>query len=338
MKKVTIRDVAEDAGVSISIASFAINNVKGRVSTKVRQKVLESAHKLGYIPNSTAKNLRNRTSNTIAMVYDESYFEERNSSTMQFVSGVIRHGNIVNKDILIKVVNSYEGWDNIHEECKRLWASQRVEGIILQISNINYEILCSLKKEKINFVLIPPDSNIKEFNTVYINNYRLVYEGIDFIRSKGFSEVYYLTMDSKEPSMREQGYEAARVSMGLKGHVLHYSSRHRGKGEIWELLKDPIEKRTNRIAIACWNDVDAINVIDILHSRGINIPEDVGVLGFDDLPGSEYTLPPLTTIRQPFDDMAKLAVDLAVQNFTDKDPLKISNLEAPAKIIERGSL
>ena len=88
--------------------------------------------------------------------------------------------------------------------------------------------------------------------------------------------------------------------MGLKGNPLYYTNTFRDKNELWGIIKASIETKKEKVAIACWNDVDAINVLEILADRGIRVPEDIGVLGFDDIPASGHSNPPLTTIRQPF--------------------------------------
>jgi LacI family transcriptional regulator len=338
MRKTTIKDVAREAGVSITIASFALNNVKGRVSAEVRQKVLESAQKLGYAPNAAARNLRSQNPNTIALMYDESYLEERNASTMQFVAGTIRHAGSREKDILVKMINCETGWEQAYDQSLNLWLSQRVDGIIIQSGTLKQDFLIKLKKAGINFVVIPPDENVEGFHSVYIDNYRLMREGMAFIQSRGYNEVYFLTRQNPCPGKREQGYLDALTEMGLKGRALYYSDSHRGKGELWELLQQLLKESKDRIAVACWNDVDAMNVIDILHTRGIKIPDQVGVMGFDDLPGSEHTHPPLTTIHQPFDEMARVAVDLVLSNADRNENTNIINHEVKGSIVVRESI
>lgn len=338
MKKITIKDIAKDAGVSISIASFALNDVKGRVSHEVRQKVLESSSRLGYIPNAAARNLRTKSINTIVLMYDELYLEERNSSTLQFVAGALKHASDNGKDILLKLVNSDKGWERAVKESCELWLSQKAEGIIFLTNRINEKSFCEIQKHGVNFVMIPPLEKNYLFNSVYIDNFRLMSEGVEFINQKGYKEAYFLTMRTERQSEREIGFLQAIKKYGISGRVLYYEHFYRDKGELWGLLKTVIEDSKNKIAIACWNDVDAMNVIDILHSNGIKIPDEVGVMGFDDLPASEHTQPPLTTIRQPFDKMAQIAVDLVLSNFRDKNHTGCKCIDAGGSLIVRESV
>ena len=338
MKTTTIKDVAKHAGVSITTASFALNNVKGRVSDELRQKVLASAEELSYTPNAAARNLRVKASNTIAVVYDESYLDEKNASTMQFVSGVIKHANKMGKDTLVKLVNTKSGLKQAGEDYKRLWASQKVEGLILLMSQINEVLLESMTVQGINFVVIPPLKKLLGYNSVYIDNFSLMKRATEFIYERGYREIYYLTMKSQEPSDREKGYEAAMKDCGLSAKSLYYPDGHRGKDQISELLKAPIQNRKNKMAIACWNDVDAIQVMEVLLAEGIKIPEEVGVMGFDDIPASAHTYPPLTTISQPFEQMAERSVELIIENYDLKTYEKQQMIEVTGCIVDRKTI
>jgi hypothetical protein len=146
MKRTTIKDVAREAGVSITIASFALNNVKGRVSRDVKKKVLECADRLGYIPNAFAQNLRTRNSNTIGLIYDEAYMEERNSSTLQLVSSAIKYAGEKGKDILVKLIDTDGDMEKQFPEFIELWESRRVNGLIFQCSKLEPVLLEEMKK------------------------------------------------------------------------------------------------------------------------------------------------------------------------------------------------
>jgi LacI family transcriptional regulator len=238
MKKITIKDVAKEAGVSITIASFALNDVKGRVSREVRTKVLDCADRLGYIPNSFAQNLRTQNTNTIGLIYDEAYLEERNSSTLQFVSSAIKYARERGKDILVKLIDMDRDLDRQILEFSELWDSQRVNGLVFQCGRIEPALLEKMKKKDVNFVIIPAVEKLKAFevNSVYIDNYKLMKDSIRYIHGKGYEEVYFLTMESEAMTERETGYHDAIKELGLKGGSLYYKSRYRGKGEIWDAI------------------------------------------------------------------------------------------------------
>lgn len=337
MKRTTIKDVAREAGVSITIASFALNNVKGRVSDEVKEKVLQAASRLHYVPNTFARGLRSRNPETIALVYSESYLEERNASTLQFVAGAIKRAGEMGKDILVKTMSDGTDPEMSRQIFKELWASGRVEGIIFQTSHADLQLLDGLKREGINFVFIPPTEIITGFNTVFIDNFKLMKEGIRLIRERGYETVHFLTPAAAVSSDREKGYRAGLKEFGLRGEVLYTDFGARDKKKLWNLLHALPGIGQEKMAIACWNDVHAISVMDVLHAQGIRIPEQVGVMGFDDIPASEHTYPPLATIRQPFVEMAEAAVDLVIEKSGARGG-DVLNIEVPGALIVRESL
>lgn len=314
MGRVTIKDVANDAGVSITTASFAINHRTGRISEAAKEKVLASAEKLGYVPNINARNLRTNNSNTYMLVYDEGYLLERNASTLQFVAGAVKYSARREKDLLLRTIPRITNGVQAAEEFMRIWNAKHADGVIFQIGEENkdetrkfYE---RLSDKKINFVVISPNGRLDDFPSVYIDDYHLMEEAISYIYSKGYRSVYHLTRKTELKFEKEIGFLRAIQMLRLEGDCLYYNSEKRTEEDIWETVKDTVMNRQGRIAFACWNDVDAIYLLKALHKHNISVPGEVGVMGFDDIPASEYTTPPLTTVRQPFEEMAFKAIEV----------------------------
>jgi DNA-binding LacI/PurR family transcriptional regulator len=136
MKKVTIKDVAKKAGVSISIVSFALNNVEGRVSEKVKQKVIACANELGYVPNNYARQMRSKKSNTIALVYPKLHFEERNSGTIELVALVCKWASLKNIDVMIKLIDE-ENLIQFEKKCTELLQSGKIDGMIIYSNRLS---------------------------------------------------------------------------------------------------------------------------------------------------------------------------------------------------------
>jgi len=132
---------------------------------------------------------------------------------------------------------------------------------------------------------------------------------------------------------RVKGYNAAIADMKIKGKVLYYPDSYRHKEDIWNSIKDTLKKSRSKIAFMCWNDVDAINVLELLKQQDISVPEKVGVMGVDDLTIGEHISPKLTTFKQPFSEIADLAINrLCDENKEEK------YIEVYAEIIERESI
>lgn len=314
MGRVTIKDVANDAGVSITTASFAINNRTGRISKAAKEKVLASAEKLGYVPNINARNLRTNNSNTYMLVYDEGYLLERNASTLQFVAGAVKYSARREKDLLLRTIPRITNGVQAAEEFMRIWNAKHVDGVIFQIGEENreetYKFYEYLSDKKINFVVISPNGKLDDFPSVYIDDHQLMEEAISYIYSKGYQYVYHLTRKTELKFEKEIGFLNAIQMLRLQGECVYYNSERRNEEDIWNAVKETVMNRQGRIAFACWNDVDAIYLLKALHKHNISVPGEVGVMGFDDIPASEYTTPPLTTVRQPFEEMAFKAIEV----------------------------
>lgn len=341
MRDITIKDVAREAGVSISIVSFAINNVKGRVSPEVRAHVLKCAEKLKYMPNTNAQRLKTKENNTILLVYSEDFLLERNASTVQFIVGVLTYAKECGKDVLVKLIKD----ENINykqelREYQKIWNSRRCEGIIFECkleNEIGDKFFRELFESGVNFVNVSRFGKATGYSCVYMDEYYTIVELVQFIYKKGYKEIYYLTRYTNNPVQRERGYLDAMRELNLKGEPLYYKNIHRKREELWSILEPVVKNRKQHIAIACWNDNDAINVVEILQSKGIHVPSEVGVVGFDDLPIAQHLSPKLTTVSQPFEEMAYHSLQI-LQDAYKYSERKISSVQVFGKIVERQSL
>jgi DNA-binding LacI/PurR family transcriptional regulator len=342
MPNITIRDVAKKAGVSVTIASFALNDVKGRVSHIVRERVLKCAEELKYTPNINARRLKTKDINTLLLVYSDVFLNERYASTIQFVASVLTYASERGKDVLVKLMK-WDGFNYNHElrVYQEIWASKRVEGMIFEC-NLEDEQGDNFYKELnysgVNFVNISRLGRADGYPCVYMDEYKILREVVEFIHNKGYKEIYYLTRNTNIPSQRELGYKDAVKDLNLTGYPLYYKNIYRTRDELWAILQPIVQKRKQRIAISCWNDVDAINVVEVLQANGVRIPEEVGVMGFDDIPSAEHLTPKLTTVSQPFDEMAYHALEVirsAADRSSEQDLVAI---QVSGKIIKRQSI
>ena len=205
------------------------------------------------------------------------------------------------------------------EEFMQIWNAKHADGIIFQIGEENknetHKFYECLSEKKINFVVISPNGRLDDFPSVYIDDYHLMEEAISYIYSKGYRYVYHLTRKTELKFEKETGFLHALQMLRLQGECLYYSSEERNEEDIWDTVKETVMNRQGKIAFTCWNDVDAIYLLKALHKHNIHVPGEVGVMGFDDIPASEYTTPPLTTVRQPFEEMALKAIEV-LSNYT----------------------
>ena len=312
-RKVTIRDIAKDCGVSITTVSFALNNIKGRVNEETKQRVLRSAKKLGYIPNVFAKSLKSKLSNTIALIYEESHLSDRNASTLQFVSSSIKYLNQLGKDTLIRLYNSKAEEKNYQEEYLSLYLSNKVDGFLFFCDILSDSFLRILQENHVPFVVISQGAKYNGVDAVGIDNFQAALMGLSHLKKQGYQTIYYFFSKGANKSARQMAFEYFLEQNSIHGTVLAYPEKDITKDGIWNFISPSIQTKEGKTAFFCWNDAAAILLLDIFYAHDIRVPADIGVLGFDNIPASEICNPPLTTIEQPFATLATKSIDILQQ-------------------------
>lgn len=346
MHKITIKDVAAHAGVSVTTASFALNNVTDRVNKQTQIKVLKSAEELGYVPNINASKLRKSVSDSIMLVYSQVFLEEQNASTTQFILNTIQTAKKYNKDVIIRAFKPYDDWNKMIQSYARLWLSRKIDGIIFLCSvddNVPDYVFSKLYNEhKVNLVnATNPSQQInskKDYPSIHEDLYAATINALNYIEKDGYKTIFYLGMDYKTfYPLRIQAYLDYIADNKVNGTLLKYNSIYRTKEDIWNLMSPILEKQNSDIAFMCWNDVDAISVLELLQIKEIKSPFRIGVIGYDDLPTAAHTVPTLTTIRNPYDEIAKLCVKTVCEQFK-KQHTEPQNIVVNSKFIKRKSI
>lgn len=346
MRKITIKDVAAHAGVSVTTASFALNNVTDRVNKQTQIRVLKSAEELGYVPNINASKLRKSVSDSIMLVYSQVFLEEQNASTTQFILNTIQTAKKYNKDVIIRAFKPYDDWNEMIQSYARLWLSRKIDGIIFLCSvddNVPDYVFSKLYNEhKVNLVnATNPSQQInskKDYPSIHEDLYAATINALNYIEKDGYKTIFYLGMDYKTfYPLRIQAYLDYIADNKVNGTLLKYNSIYRTKEDIWNLMSPILEKQNSDIAFMCWNDVDAISVLELLQIKEIKSPFRIGVIGYDDLPTAAHTVPTLTTIRNPYDEIAKLCVKTVCEQFK-KQHTEPQNIVVNSKFIKRKSI
>lgn len=346
MRKITIKDVAAHAGVSVTTASFALNNVTDRVNKQTQIRVLKSAEELGYVPNINASKLRKSVSDSIMLVYSQVFLEEQNASTTQFILNTIQTAKKYNKDVIIRAFKPYDDWNKMIQSYARLWLSRKIDGIIFLCSvddNVPDYVFSKLYNEhKVNLVnATNPSQQInskKDYPSIHEDLYAATINALNYIEKDGYKTIFYLGMDYKTfYPLRIQAYLDYIADNKVNGTLLKYNSIYRTKEDIWNLMSPILEKQNSDIAFMCWNDVDAISVLELLQIKEIKSPFRIGVIGYDDLPTAAHTVPTLTTIRNPYDEIAKLCVKTVCEQFKNQRT-EPQNIVVNSKFIKRKSI
>lgn len=325
----SISRIAKLAGVSTATVSKILNGKDQAISESTRQKVLEIIEKEGYIPNAIAKSLKVKNTKTIGLIVPD----VMNPFFSEIARGVEDSADRLGYSVILCNTDN-----NAEKEKKylRVLQSKRVDGIIISAVESNNNIFFSNN-------VIPPivlmDRDIetdKPVGKIKIDNVRCIYDATTFLISKGCTNIGFISSDTVNALSEDrlQGYMKA-----LKDNKMPYSkdavylrdySVETGYfGAISLIEKNKID------GICCGNDLIAIGAIKALKEKGINVPEDIKVIGLDDIFICSYFDPPLTTIRQPIYDMGHEAVNLLIDMIEKKETnlLRVLN----HKLIERMS-
>ena len=311
-KRVTMRQVAELAGVSAMTVSKALSGKPG-ISEKTRKRILKITQNLDYTPNLLATSFRNDRTNTIGVVM---------SSTFETVFTLLFHG--------IEVVAGENGYgilvataaDNLEREQEVIqWlVGKRVDGIIMT-SALNF---CDSQKKLLDKLGIPYVLTVRScqdasVTTVLNNNYMGGYSMVEYLASTGSNRFLLLPMDKSRCSSRDRlrGWEDALMAHGRTVAPEHITFTPPTIEAGFETMRAHIRQGVHWDTVVCGNDTIAIGAMEALLEAGIEIPKQVRLSGYDGLPLSGYLRVPLTTIQQPLAEIGRIGMQLLAQKIED---------------------
>jgi Transcriptional regulators len=331
----TIYEIAKLAGVSPTTVSKVINNYPD-VSDKTRAKIKKILDEENFLPNSQAQFLSTKRTWTLGIVYFEDLGVGLNHP---FFSGVIeafkRQADKHGYSLLFGSKNDRLKNDTFLEYFKY----RCVDGIAIICTDPNDKETLELIKSDFPIVVI--DMINKNTSTVSSDSIEGCNLAVKYLYDLGHRKIAHITgsnsSDNWQSSIRKKGYEKAMKKFNLEipeGYIVNGVNFDvtGGYKAMKELLK--LKDRPTAVFAAC--DNIAFGAIDAMKEEGINIPEDISIIGYDDIEIARYITPRLTTIRQNREEIGKTAVDLLVKQINEKEKLKINKI-IPVELVVRDS-
>lgn len=307
-KRVTIKDIAEELGLSTATVSNVIHGKTNKISDLTVHKVQEKLEESGYIPNMAAILLAQNTSRIVCVVLSDDIKYEGRMMEDPFVSGIL---NGLSKELAnnnyFMMIKEEKNPDNIVRYAS-MW---NMEGLILVGYCVrDYEEIRS--KMHIPFVVI--DSYQKEvhnFSDVGIDNINGGYQAGKFLLENGHKKIMYLA-DNKEACDYDRylGLVEALKEKNIKYDMEDYKLLDRRKEERQNIYQKLLGEVGTYTAAFCASDMYAIEFMDFLIKHGIKVPSEFSIMGFDNIPLAPLVNPGLTTISQNLLERAKIAVEL----------------------------
>lgn len=327
---VTIKDVARLSGVSISTVSRVINDSKP-VSPEVRKRVLKVVEEVGYKPNDVARSLVTRRSYLIGVIVNNL----ANSYVADIVRGIEEIGKMYNYDILL--CSSYFSKE-AQLNYLQLLNRKQAEGIILVGYDFETEIVDQVKKLNKPYVFFT--RNIKDdMNFISIDNFAAAYEMTNYLIKEGHSKIaYFSDYDNKFSAENDkiEGYLKALKESDIKYKKI-YVANGRRYSNAYDIGKDILKEIKEYTAIFCSNDELAMGLLNSFLDNGINVPEDISIVGFGDYREGQYVRPKLTTIGEPFYDIGAVSMRMLIKTIKGEKNA-VNTMELPFTLEKRESV
>ena len=332
---ITIKDIAKATGYGMATVSKALNDYPD-ISEKTKQIIKQKARELNYIPNNMGRTLVTKSSFTIGVIFEETtdygiahpFFSE----VLAKIKTTLEQNNY---DILLVGKKVGEYVRSYLEHC----IQKGVDGVIV-VSKIwdkdNYDKLIN---SKIPMVFIDHEEVNK--NCVYTNSYDSIYHAVTYLYEKGHRNIAYIggELDQIVGKERYEGYVKALEDFNLSIYPRWYLYAEKYSFEnaynaVKKLLTSDVPKPT---AIVASGDVMAIGAMKAIKEHGLKVPDDISLIGFDNIRMAAYVSPALTTIAQSFEDLAKNACELLLTQIKNNNatPKKIV---VPSTLVERESV
>jgi LacI family transcriptional regulator len=326
----TLRDVAQMAGVHPATASRALNpQTRPLVNADTARKVLRAAESLGYQPNPIARSLKTARSSTVGLVIPDL----TNPLFPPIVRGI--------EDVLTPV--GYSAWivntdndparEETHVESLR---SRQVEGLIIATARRNHPLLVRLHQMGVRMVLVNRRVDGLELPSVTADDAAGISMAVTHLAALGHTRIAHLAGPQQTSTgvTRARAFRHAVRDLGLDDDpALIVECGYWSETEGAQSLRQLLDAGTTCTAIVAGNDLIALGCYDVFAERGMRCPDDMSVVGFNEMPFLDKMNPPLTTVSIPHYELGSEAARLLLDTIDDPDRLPRSVLLAPSLVV-----
>lgn len=328
-KQVTLHDVASAAGVSTQTVSRVVNQ-KPDVAEETRQRVYQAIREVGYRPNKLARSLVSKRSHTIGIIS----LPLNDLFRAELVTAIERQAKTRGYGCLIAF--STEDLDDLQLVIDQV-VERQVDGILLLTGKILSTELAPFTVPSISMAY--PIRDEKVIN-VDVDNVDGAYQAVSYLTKVGHRSIGFVTGPRDwKPSLDR--IEGARRALAEVGQSLDESRMVEAQSWLldagYAAAQTLLARSHPLTAIFCHNDSLALGVYRALAERGLRIPDDVSVIGYDDLPLCAYTIPQLSSVRQPIDGLGALITEMLI-NAIERGSNAPSQMSVKTALIIRESI
>lgn len=333
-RRVTQGDVAKKANVSQAMVSYIVNNsATVTISDETRQRVQDAMDELGYIPNITARRLRSSKTYTIAGIIPDI----TNPFYPSFERGIQDIANQHNYDL---IMYNTDGTAEREQKCLQSMLQGRVDGIVGVFFHLRAMELISLIEQGIAVVRLegmPKMPGSVALDNIYIDNIAASHAAVEYLIGRGHRNIGMLTSLEGPARFREIGYREALQAHDIQVDNQLLSSGAYSEDGGYQAMKQLLSLETRPTAIFAANDLMAMGAMLAIREANLSIPDDIAVMGFDNIPTAKLVYPALTTIAQFQRNLGQRAAEMLMERLAGHAP-NIGRSEAmPYKLIVRES-
>jgi len=333
-RRPTQADVAKLAGVSQSVVSQILNDNDISVSDGTRKRVLDAIDQLGYVPNKFAQSLRTNNTRTIASIIPDI----TNPFYPAFQRGIQSVTNQKNYDLIIYDTDEKE--ENEKRSLKSLQQAN-VDGAIVSLFHHSFEALKPLIEKGIPVVYWRGGPVEKDLvvDLIFVDNVAMAKTAVSYLIDKGHTRIGMLAGLENTPPRQDRirGFREA-----LRDHNFALEKTLIQDGDFSETggyqgMKKLLRLDPRPTAVFASNDLMALGAMLAMREENLRIPEDVALIGLDDIPAAKLVHPSLTTITQMQEDIGRIAAEMIFERIEGTAPDKSRLVEMPYKLIARES-
>ena len=322
----TIYEVSDLAGVSLATVSRVMNK-NTRVSEKTTKKVLDAMAQLGYKPNSIAQSLASNRTNSVGILVSELH----GPFFAQMMAGIESELRAAGKHVIITTGHSE---DDKEKDGIEFLISRKCDALILHVEAVSDEYLIKLSQGKTPVYLINRYVKPLKDNCISLDNELGGYLASKSILEQGHKKIAYIAGPQFKADARNRlkGHKKALTEHNIEfNNELYYEGDFNEVGGT-QALKQLINKNIPFTALVCANDEMASGAMKYAREHGYNLPNDLSVIGFDNVIFANYLYPTLTTIDNPVENMGQMAAKMVLKDIYQYKNLEINRVFEPTLI------
>lgn len=334
MKRVGIKDVAREVGVSITTVSRALNGYTD-VSEETKRKIKEVAKRLNYVPDINARTLGGKAQISVALLVSGLRHTDESGFVFGVLSGAYHSTIEKNYDFILLTTNQGRQKEMSYLQLCR---EKKINGVVIQGIRTDDPYYEELIKSEIPCVVIDLDLKGENVSSVSIDNVDAAYTAVKNIIEKGHKNIGMINgIDTAEVSRdRFTGYAKALIEKSISIKLEYVKNGRYDENIAYREAIGLISENPEVTAIFCSSDVMAIGVIRAINDMGKKVPDDISVVGFDDIPISKYINGGLSTVKQDPFITGQIAINMLCDMINNKEIE--SHVYLPYEFIDRNTI